>query len=132
MPPSHRGGEHLQKGFKMEFKINKEIRDYKEQFFLGFNERQTVFTVVIVIVALTLHFILKDKMSSDTRSWVIPTAGVPLFLIGFKPFKGMYLEKFIAAWFKQCFLMPKQLTFGNDDYIQDILKEEIHERKSKN
>ena len=30
MPPSHRGGEHLQKGFKMEFKINKEIRDYKE------------------------------------------------------------------------------------------------------
>ena len=116
----------------MEFKINKEIRDYKEQFFLGFNARQTAFTVVIVIVALILHFILKDKMSSNTRSWVIPTAVVPLFLIGFKPFKGMYLEKFIAAWFKQCFLMPKQLTLGNDDYVQDILKEEIHERKSKN
>lgn len=116
----------------MEFKINKEIRDYKEQFFLGFNARQTAFTVVIVIVALTLHFILRNKMSSDTRSWVIPTAVVPLFLIGFKSFKGMYLEKFIAAWFKQCFLMPKQLTLGNDDYIQEILKEEIHERKSKN
>ncbi|HAI93111.1 MAG TPA: PrgI family protein [Butyrivibrio sp.] len=131
MPPSHRGGE-LKGDKRMEFKINKEIRDYKEQFFLGFNARQTAFTVVIVIVALTLHFILRNKMSSDTRSWVIPTAVVPLFLIGFKSFKGMYLEKFIAAWFKQCFLMPKQLTLGNDDYIQEILKEEIHERKSKN
>ena len=114
----------------MEFKMNKEIRDYYEQFFMGLSLRNIVWSVAGIVTGLIIGFVLKGRASSETLSWVIPTAVVPFWFIGFKKIKGMPMEKFIAAWFRQTYLIPKKLVLKNDDIFGKLLKE-VKEKNAK-
>ena len=42
----------------MEVKINREIRNYTESMFFGLSMRQFVFSVLAILVAVGLHFLL--------------------------------------------------------------------------
>lgn len=106
----------------MEIKINKEIRNYNEQFFMGLSVRQIIFTTMGIAVALVIGFSLRGKVSSEALSWIIPVAVVPFFFFGFKKINGMNMEKFIAAWFKSTFLIPRKLVLREDNVYKILLE----------
>lgn len=105
----------------MEIKINKEIRNYYEQFLMGMSLRNVIFAVAGIAVALILGFNLRGQVDVETLSWVIPVSVVPFFFAGFKKINGMYMEKFLAAWFKSELLIPKRLVLREDNIYRMIL-----------
>lgn len=108
----------------MEIKINKEIRNYYEQFIMGMSLRNMVFALIGIAVGLIIGFSLRGKASMEALSWIIPAAVVPFFLFGFKKVNGMYMEKFMAVWFRSVFLFPKKLILKDDNiYRLDKSKE---------
>ena len=54
----------------MEVKINREIRNYTESIFFGLSLRQFIFTVLAVLVAVGLYFILKPYFGIEVLYWV--------------------------------------------------------------
>lgn len=115
----------------MEVKINREIREYTESMFFGLSLRQFVFSLLAVITAVTLYFLLKPVLGLETVSWVCILATVPFGAMGFIKYNGMTAEQFVAAWFRSKFLIPKKLLFGNTNYYWKLL-EENNKRRKKN
>ena len=56
----------------MEVKINREIRNYTESMFFGLSMRQCVFSLLAVVVAVGLYFLLKPYVGTETVSWARP------------------------------------------------------------
>ena len=54
----------------MEVKINREIRNYTESMFFGLSMRQFVFSVLAILVAVGLYFLLKPYFGTETVSWM--------------------------------------------------------------
>lgn len=114
-------------------RINKEIRDYKEQVFWGFTLRQTVFSALAVGAAVGIYFLLKNALSQIPLSWLCVFAAAPFGLLGFVRYNGMPAEKVLAAWIKSCLKTPKVLLFKPTniwmeicaDSIENATKEEI-------
>ena len=96
----------------MEVKINKEIRQYKENIFFGLTMRQFVCSALACIVAVGIYFITKPIFNNTgTVSWLCMAGAVPFALLGFVKYNGMTAEKFFIAWVKSEILTPKKLTF---------------------
>ena len=57
----------------MEVKINREIRNYTESMFFGLSMRQFVFSVLAILVAVGLYFLLKPHFGTETVSWMCST-----------------------------------------------------------
>ena len=54
----------------MEIKINREIREYKENMFFGLSLRQLVFSVLACGVAVGIYFGLRNVLGTETVSWL--------------------------------------------------------------
>ncbi len=106
----------------MEVKINREIRNYTEAMFFGLSLRQFVFSVCACVVAVGLYFLLKPYVGTETVSWMCILGAAPFAALGFVKYNGMTAEKFIYAWIKSEFLMPKKLTFRSTNTYYELLK----------
>ena len=95
----------------MEVKINREIRDYQESIFFGLNLRQLIFAALAIIVAVGIYFGLRDVLGTETVSWMCILGAAPFGTLGFVKYNGMSAERFITAWVKSEFLIPKKLMF---------------------
>lgn len=113
----------------MEVKINREIRDYTESIFFGLSFRQFLFSLVACAVAVLLYFILKDKLGTETVSWVCILGASPFAILGFITYNGMSAEKFIYCFIKSEFIIPKHLTFKPTNYYYELLKNNTTKRK---
>ena len=113
----------------MEVKINKEIRDYTESIFFGLSMRQFFFSVLAVAAAVAVYFLLKPVLGLETASWVCVLAAVPFGAMGFVKYNGMTAEKFLVVWFKDQFLTPKKLTFGNTNIWYEMLRPEDRKKR---
>ena len=111
----------------MEVRINREIRDYTESMFFGLSLRQFVFSVLACGVAVGIYFGLEPYLGLETTSWVCIVAAFPFALIGFLKYNGMTAEKFIWAWIKSVFLIPKVITFGNTNYYYAMLEDMLND-----
>ena len=100
----------------MEVKINREIRNYTEAMFFGLSLRQFIFSACACVVAVGIYFLLKPYVGTETVSWMC--------------ILGMTAEKFIYAWIKSEFLMPKKLTFRSTNTYYELFKPSI-EAKAK-
>lgn len=107
----------------MEVKINKEIRDYTENIFFGLSMRQFFFSVLACISAVLVYFSFKDVFGSDIASWLCIIVAIPFATMGFLKYNGMPAEKFLWAFIKYEFLVPKQLKFVSRNFYYEILKE---------
>ena len=116
----------------MEVKINREIRDYTESIFFGLSMRQFFFSVMACGVAVLLYFLLKGKFGIETLSWVCILGAAPFAALGFITYNWMTAEKFIYAWIKSEFLIPKHLTFKPTNYYYELLKDKIEKEDLKN
>ena len=113
----------------MEVKINKEIRNYTESMFFGLSLRQFIFSVLACGVAVGLYFLLRPYFGTETLSWMCILGAAPFALTGFVKYNGQTCEKFIWAWFKSEFLMPKKLIFRADNFYHETLKNTIQNHK---
>ena len=93
----------------MEIKVNKEIRDYKENIYFGLSVRQFFFSIIACLVAIGLYFILKPYFGIETLSWVCILGAFPFAILGFVTYNGMPAEKFLITWIKSEILTPKEL-----------------------
>ena len=109
----------------MEVKINKDIREFSESIFFGLSLRQFIFSIMACGVAVVLYFLLKGHFGIETLSWVCILGAAPFAAIGFITYNGMTAEKFVYAWIKSEFLIPKQLTFKPTNYYNELLKDKL-------
>lgn len=116
----------------MEVKINKDIREFSENIFFGLSIRQFIFSVLACIVAVILYFILKPFLGIETLSWVCILGASPFAAIGFITYNGMPAEKFIYAYIKSEFLIPKKLTFKPVNFYYELLKDKLEKEDLKN
>lgn len=112
----------------MEVKINREIRNYTESMFFGLSLRQFIFSVLACGIAVGLYFLLKPYLGTETVSWVCILGAAPFAAIGFVKYNGMTAEKFVWAWFKFEFLMPKKLVFHSTNIYYELLKPSIEQK----
>ena len=110
------------KGKSMEVKINREIRNYTEAMFFGLSLRQFIFSVCACVVAVGLYFLLKPYVGTETVSWMCILGAAPFAALGFIKYNGMTAEKFIYAWIKSEFLMPKKLVFHSTNTYLELMK----------
>ena len=117
----------------MEIKINREIRDYHESMFMGLSLRQTIFSVLAILVAVGLYFWLNPILGTETVSWVCVLGATPFAVIGFVSYHGMPAEKFLWVWFRSEVLEPKQLCFRPNNLYYELMKDTFakHEKEAK-
>ena len=115
----------------MEVKINKEIRDYTESMFFGLSLRQFFFSVLACDVAVGIYLGLNPILGTETTSWLCIVAAFPFAVMGFLKYNGMTAEKFIAAWIKSTFMIPKVLLFGNTNYYYAVMAGDSEEHGKK-
>ncbi len=115
----------------MEVRINREIRDYTESMFFGLSLRQFFFSVLACGVAVGIYLGLNPILGTETTSWLCIVAAFPFAVLGFLKYNGMTAEKFIAAWIKSTFLIPKVLLFGNTNYYYAVMAGDSEEHGKK-
>ena len=106
----------------MEVRINKEVRNYQESLFFGLSLRQFIFSACACVVAVGIYFLLKPYVGTETVSWMCILGAAPFAALGFIKYNGMTAEKFVWAWFKSEFLMPKKLTFRSTNTYYEMMK----------
>ena len=106
----------------MEIKINREIRDYTESMFFGLSLRQFIFSLAAIAVAVGAYFILKPYLGTETVSWVCILAAAPFAAMGFIKYNGLTAERFVWAWLRSEFIVPKKLTFRAVNIYAEAIK----------
>jgi hypothetical protein len=76
-------------------------------------------------VAVLLYFVLKGHFGIETLSWVCILGASPFAAIGFVTYNGMSAEKFVYAYIKSEFLIPKHLTFKPVNYYEELFKAKL-------
>ena len=99
--------------------------------FFGLSLRQFFFSVLAVGIAVSTYLGLNPILGTETTSWLCIVSAFPFAVIGFLKYNGMTAEKFIWAWIKSTFLIPKILTFGNTNYYYAMLSDESPETAKK-
>ena len=110
-------------------KINREIRNYTEAMFFGLSLRQFIFSVLACGVAVGVYFLLKPHFGTETVSWMCILAAAPFAALGFIKYNGMTAEKFVWAWIKSEFLMPKKLVFRSTNTYFELMKPSMELKK---
>jgi hypothetical protein len=106
----------------MEVKINREIREYTEAMFFGLSLRQFIFSLLAILVAVGGYFLLKPHLGTETVSWVCVLGAAPFVAMGFLHYNGMTAERFLWAWLRSEFIIPKKLTFRAVNLYAEALK----------
>ena len=114
----------------MEVKINREIRNYTESMFFGLSMRQFVFSVLAILVAVGLYFLLKPHFGTETVSWMCILGAAPFAALGFITYHGMTAEQFLWAWLRSELLEPKELRFEASNLYSEALKDKLEGGKS--
>ena len=119
----------LQERIIMEVKINREIRNYTESMFFGLSLRQFIFSVLACGVVVGLYFLLKPHLGTETVSWVCILEAAPFAALGFVKYNGMTAEKFLWAFIKSEFLIPKKLVFHSTNTYYELMKPVIEQNQ---
>ena len=119
-----------QGGIIWEVKINREIRNYTESMCFGLSMRQFVFSVLAILVAVGLYFLLKPYFGTETVSWMCILGAAPFAALGFITYHGMTAEQFLWAWLRSELLEPKELRFEASNLYYEALKDKLEGGKS--
>lgn len=106
----------------MEIKINKEIRDFKENIYFGLSLRQFAFSISACFIAIILYFAFRSQFELEALSWICILGATPFAIFGFMSYNGMPAEKFLIAYVKSQLLTQKYLTFKSNNYYYELLK----------
>jgi len=106
-------------------KINKEIRNYSESIFFGLSMRQFVFSLLAVLVAVGLYYLLSPYFGLETLSWMVILAAAPFAVMGFVSYHGMSAEQFLITWIRSELIEPRQLSVQINNLYYEAMKKWI-------
>lgn len=106
----------------MEVKINREIRNYTESIFFGLSLRQSIFSLLAIIVAVLLGFAFRGKVHTEVLSWICVFGAAPFALMGFVTYHGMTAEQFAWAWLQSEVLEPHYYHNAPRNTYYELLK----------
>ena len=109
----------------MEVQINKEIREYNESVFFGLSVRQFFCSLLAIVVAVGLYFLLKPVLGLETTSWVCILGAVPFARLGFFSYHGLTAERFLAVWFRSKILEPRKFRSVPKNYYCEVMHDQI-------
>lgn len=111
--------------------MNKEIRHYEEDVFMGLSLRQLLCSGCAVGAAAGVYFALNGILGKETVSWVCIACAAPLAAAGFFEYDGMNFEKFLRAVWRSCFLCagPRVWRSENRFVLLQALAEKEAARK---
>ena len=109
----------------MNAKINKEIRNYSESIFFGLSMRQFVFSLLAVLVAVGLYYLLSPYFGLETLSWMVILAAAPFAVMGFVSYHGMSAEQFLITWIRSELIEPRQLYVQVNNLYYEAMKKWI-------
>ena len=109
----------------MEVKINREIRNYTESMFFGLSMRQFVFSLLAVLVAVGLYFLLCSYFGLETLSWMVILAAAPFAVMGFVSYHGMSAEQLLITWIRSELIEPRQLSVQVNNLYYEAMKKWI-------
>lgn len=107
----------------MEIKLPREIRDFTESIYFGLKFREFIFSLLAIVVAVGIFFILKSHLSIGTVSWICILGAAPFAVMGFVKYNGMTAEQFVWAWIKSEFLIPAKLVFSATNLYYEAIKD---------
>lgn len=93
-----------QEGIAIQVNINKEIRHYEEDVFMGLSLRQLLCSGAAIGAAAGIYFVFNDALGKETVSWLCIVCAAPLAAAGFFEYDGLTFEKFLSAVWRSCFL----------------------------
>lgn len=73
-------------------------------------------------IALAVYFCLHPVLGTGEIGWVCILAAFPFALGGFFTYNGMTLERFLMAYIRSEFLMPKRLLFRTEDLYVKLME----------
>ena len=109
----------------MEVKINREIRNYTESMFFGRSLRQFIFSLLAMIVAVGLYFLLKPIIGLEAVSWVCILGAAPFAAMGFVTYHGLTAEKFLIVWLRSELMEPRELHAQPTNLYYEAMKPSI-------
>ena len=109
----------------MEVKINREIRNYTEAMFFGRSLRQFIFSLLAMIVAVGLYFLLKPIIGLEAVSWVCILGAAPFAAMGFVTYHGLTAEKFLIVWLRSELMEPRELHAQPTNLYYEAMKPSI-------
>ena len=81
----------------MQIPINKEIRHYQEEIFLGLNLRQMICSGAAIAVAVAVYLGLTPLLGHETAGCVCIVAAAPIAAAGFFTYDCLTFEKFLLV-----------------------------------
>ena len=81
----------------MQNPINKEIRHYQEEIFMGLTLRQLICSVIAIGAAVLAYLTVEPVLGRETASWVCIVAAVPIAAAGFFRYDDLNFEQFLIA-----------------------------------
>lgn len=81
----------------MQNPINKEIRHYQEEIFMGLTLRQMICSGMAIGVAVLAYMTLTPPLGRETASWICIVAAVPIAAAGFFRYDDLNFEQFLVA-----------------------------------
>lgn len=106
----------------MEVKINREIRNYTESIFFGLSLRQFICSLLACIVTVSIYFLGKEHLGTETISWLCILGAVPFAAMGFVKYNGMTMEELAIAFIRSEILIPKELKFESTNMYYELLE----------
>lgn len=78
-----------------------------------------------------MYFGLRSHFGVETLSWMCMLGAAPFAALGFIKYNGMTAEKFVWAWLKSEFLVPKKLMWNSTNIYHEALKDTLakHEKE---
>ena len=113
----------------MAVRVNKDIKEYKENMFFGLTLRQFIFSVLGCAVALFLYFALKDKLGLEVATWVCVLGVAPFAALGFLRYNGMPAEQVFIAWLKTRWINPRKYLSQPSSCYYEVMAESIAMRQ---
>jgi hypothetical protein len=87
--------------------------------------RQFVFSLLAVLVAVGLYYLLSPYFGLETLSWMVILAAAPFALMGFVSYHGMSAEQFLITWIRSELIEPRQLSVQINNLYYEAMKKWI-------
>ena len=73
--------------------------------------------------AVALYFLLRNRLGTETVSWVCVLGAAPFAAMGFFRYHGMIFEKFLWVFLRSELLEPRVYLFKPRNHFAEITKE---------
>ncbi len=105
----------------IEIKIPKEISEYQESVFFGLSLRQFVCSLMAVVAAVGLYFLLDHTVGAEIAGWASVLGAAPFAACGFIRYHGMTAEQTLCAILRSEIFTPRRLVFKSENVYDSAL-----------